>query len=308
MPVYYLNDFLDDCGLYCLDYFDFNTFRKVKNYISNEIDTSEWECGDFIRVPTSNDCPDEWYNMEGLYVWDGNDIIFPFFNGTCNDSDSVERRKVDDLIYSNGFMPNNLCAFQDYDPNDVFYRENGLSCKIGFANLYSDYNEICDNIVTINGLSSSYDSDLTISIAKFGYDRYVVFFGSLDYNIKSHLKNCRPYDFDINRVISMYDINISEDSIREAVGASCSDHLLFIQPNFLDVDYDCSSSSDNDDYMRRNRNVDCYITSTSPDYEEEPEEEYCCHITKYGDRCSRRAKRDGMCGIHLKRRRRRSYD
>jgi hypothetical protein len=236
-----MENFLDHCGKYSVQYMDDRTCEMLNEYIQNsgEIDTDDWEICDFVRIPC---CQNSYYDSdteecdyEGLFIWDGNKVIYPFYGGNPS---SGKCKKIDNSICMDGYIPDNLILYSDYYPSDVFNVKNGVSSCIGFGKIMNDDNEeiLMSNMCTMKNVKSVH-KEKNLTVFNFGPGRFVVFFGTCDSRIINHLKNYRPFDLDIKNVISKYNMSISMNDLCDFCGGSMDNDYLFIHPNYLTLNY-----------------------------------------------------------------------
>ncbi len=304
MGVHTIYKFVDYYGDGYMFYKDNETYEKLKNYISNspnedeEIDTSDWNQYDTVRVHLTHDCSE----LPKVFIWDGTKVVYPFFNGTCNESDGRIHCEIDESISVSGFMPNIFWAFHDYDPGEVFYSdEYRLPSTIGFTNLGDWADEIEENTCTIDDVYTC-DGNATVTICNFDRNKHLIFIGEFNNEIADYIRDSRPYDFDISNIISVNDMNLCMDDIYEHCGGSPGDYYFFIHNYHMGLDYNIQddepevfvSSGPSKVFGGTKKKEKIIDTSVK-----------CCSSTSNGSRCSNKAQPDGLCGKHKRNRRNR---
>lgn len=242
MAVHYLENFLEYINKYSVEYMNAKTLDIVNDYIDNsgEIDSSDWEMCDYIRIPCDRNCyyysDDDNNDVEGLFIWSGCRAIYPFYNGNAN---TGKNRKIDIAISKDGYIPENLILYSDYYPSDVFNVKKGLKRCIGFGKIADEDNEdiIVSDSVTISNVSSINRHSNCISIANFGPGRFVVIFGEFNDNFRDYIKSYRPYDLDIKGAIAKYNMSIDIDEIYRVCNGDEDDDFLFIHPSYMSLSY-----------------------------------------------------------------------
>lgn len=307
MQVHYITDFVYCNDLDCLEYYSRDTLRLLNDHVNDYVDTSYWSRGDMIRVEMERYCTSSWSGNEGLFFWNGSELIYPFYNGNLNRIGSCEY-EIDQQIQSEGFVPNCFQAIFDFNPKDTFEDYDGIrGNKTMFTDLCSFESDIYDNHIEYQVASDVAD---TLSITYFYYngERYfVIFFGSLNNEINNYISNNRPYDFDAESALLEYNTDISLCSIQNIFDGSDDDHYMFIHPRFKDIDFNaCSYESRlsrkirNSKFKSNNSIGVKYNNKPKNNYKTEVAVHKCSSVTNKGIRCTRNAK-DGYdyCGIHL---------
>jgi hypothetical protein len=233
-----MENFLEHVNKYSVQYMDSRTCDMLNEYIrdSGEIDTDDWEICDFVRIPCSRnscyDSDDDSCDVEGLFIWDGNKVIYPFYGGHPS---SGKSKKIDTSICKSGYIPDNLILYADYYPDEVFNVKNGLAACVGFGKIINDDNEeiILSNMSTMKNVKSAYNKEKSLTVCNFGPSRFVVFFGIPDTRVINYLKDYRPFDLDMQSVISKYNMSIQLEDLHEFSGGSDNSDYLFIHPSYL---------------------------------------------------------------------------
>lgn len=234
-----IDDFVSFCGETCMMYLDNDTFYRLKEYIRDEVDTSNWYRCDIIEVYMTHDCSES----PEIFVWDGYTVCYPFYGGSCNDYQSDVKKNIDDVIHRNGFMPEIFKAYFDYDPNSVFFNDDiSFPSKTGFTNLSKWYDEIKENVFCLDNVQTCYGNS-TVHICKFDGDKHLIFIGDFDSDIESYICNNNPYDFDIANLIFGYNLDVDFDTILRECGSEEGDDFFFIHPRHINMNYNVRCDS-----------------------------------------------------------------
>jgi hypothetical protein len=264
-----------------------------------------------IRVSTQRYGCDSWCGCEGLFFWTGYSLVYPFYDGKLNDVSSREF-EIDQALDSCGFVPNLFQAISEFEPEDMFGLDNGITNnKILFSDLSEFADEIYDNCVSYNVSNNHYDSDNIISVGHFekNYRRYfVIFLGRMNDMVYTYLRNNRPYDFDIDNVFSEFSMSIGLSDVIDTFDSSYSDCYFFIQPRFLDIKFDKYGTSilsrriaQSQVAHRIAEKAEFYGGKSVKKTKKKEQQNQCQSYTARGDQCSRLAKKgEDYCGIHLK--------
>lgn len=295
MGFHTIYDFVEYCNDSHMDYLDNYTYHMLKKYVSEKVDTSDWCKCDVIQVHMTYDCSE----TPKIYIWDGDKLVYPFYNGKCNTIDSSFKNQIDDLISYSGYMPNIFQAFFDYDPFDVFYNDDfTMPSTIGFVNLNYWADDISCNINRSDYVSTSY-GDSVITICNFDGNKHLVFIGEYDDNIMDYISCNNAYDFDISKLLLGYNVDLSEDDIYDICGGSSDDYYMFIHRYHMNVNYNIDD--DSEDYISHSSSK--FVCSTERSYSVKSIDK-CCATTHTGARCSNNAQTGGLCGKHKRSRRR----
>jgi hypothetical protein len=321
MEVHYIENFVIDCGLDCLDYYDCDILSRLNDYVSENVDTSQWNKCDMVRVSPTKRTKTCWTDNQHLFFWDGYNLIYPFYNGNLNDIGTNDY-EIDQQVDSSGFVPNVFQAFTDFDPSEPHRLNNGICLnRIYFTNL-SDYrNQISFSRYVVSSSYCGSNGILNIGSFYHGYKRcFVIVLGEINQNIEHYLDNNRPYDFDISSALQEHDMSIDMDDIYSSYDSSEDDYYLFIQPKFLQIDFDGGyvkksrflsnlkkekySTGSNQSVKNYNNdwssNKKSFEKATVPNIICDSKVQ-CVAYTGTGDRCTRMSKEgENMCGIHLR--------
>ena len=323
MQVRYIDNFVNDCDIDCVDYYDCNIIDKLNDYVNQNMNTNSWNSGDMIRVSPTKRTKTCWFDNQHLFFWSGYNLVYPFYNGNLNDIGTNDY-EIDQQIDSSGFIPNTFQAFNDFDPHEPHSLSNGICMnRIYFTNLSEYKNEIISSFSRYVVSNTHLESNGIINIGSFyhGYKRcFVVVLGEINQSVKDYFDDNRPYDFDISSALEEYEMSISMDAIYSSYNSDGDDYYMFIQPRFLQINFDGGyikksrflskineeKKNTNSNYSVKNYNGDYtsnkrkFEKATVPNiiYDSKPE---CTAYTGKGDKCTRDAK-DGhdMCGIHLR--------
>lgn len=314
MNIHYVYNFVSNFGLYELDYYNPDTLDQLNNFIYENIDYSYWSRGDMVRVSLTENEDSNWYDIRGLYFWNGSALIYPFYNGKINSFGTTEY-EIDSQISNSGYIPNIFQFAHEFHPADAFSNSDGINdCKILFSNL-SSFSEVYNSDGKYY-LSNNYDSTGYATVYKFEHNSinyHVFILGEDNYQIQEYFSSNRPYEFDISQVCSEYDISLSPDEIRSAFGLGYYDQLMFIHPRFLNTSFentvcesDCIVSRIQNSRRKTNYSSSGYVLSR--DYTSKPNKKSdscnksrCIGSTSKGHPCTRMAKSGhSYCGIHLR--------
>lgn len=293
MSVHIVSGFLEHFDKYDINYENSYTLQELNNYISEcySYESSNWKCGDLIRVPVNQYSGESWDGVRGLFVWNGYSAIYPFYNGNCNSS-NYRAKRVDVAVSREGFIPNSLKLFDDYDPSEIFGLENGINSRIGFYGFNSDdygYDYFDERVVRVGD----------VSVIQFDYNKFIVFIGDFDYNIYCYLTQCRPYDLDANEALSSNFCETSIYDIVDEISADYDSHFMFIHPCYLNIDFDCESYTE-----CTGNNIgksDVYIRQTKPSFKPKIVRSQCLAVKADGYRCTKKTKENcDYCGMHRK--------
>jgi hypothetical protein len=310
MQIHYIRNYVYDYDMECLEYYSSDTLSSLNGYIETNIDTSEWSCGDMVRVELERYEKDSWDDNKGLFFWNGYRLIYPFYNGNLNDMGSAEY-EMDQQIDVSGFIPNTFQALYDYSPYEPFEYTDGIkNNKIVFTDLSQYYNEISDNYITYNVSNSRYDSEDRLTISHFyhnGTKYFVLFYGNMRDEVMNYLCRNRPYDLDTETCLMEYDSSTNIYDIYEKYDSNSYDTYFFIHPRFLSIDFDeivqesplqawCNKTRVKPKHSKGTK----YHNKTSNKMVAPSSRVMCSSVTNKGKHCTRMAK-DGhsYCGIHL---------
>lgn len=317
MYVHYVTDFVRDCGLMYLDYYNSSTLSDLNTYISNNVNTSEWGYGDLIKVlreRSSYTSSDDCYCM---FFWNGYSLVYPFYDGALNTIGS-SGYEIDQQIDGSGYVPNMFQAIHNFDVTTAINNLNGCLSNHVYFSCLQIFSEQILNSINRFGISNNYEqSQGVISVCCFNYgsiNYYVMYLGDFTDAIYTHLSYNRPYDFDIFGVVNEFNLGCSVSDLYEAVGASSSDIFMFIHPRFLNIDYNnyqCSpnrlttliqSSKSKKKTSKGKVSKDALIEKSTPTrVNQTTDKRFCCSVTGKGGQCSRAAKSGhDYCGIHLR--------
>lgn len=307
MQIRYITDFVYCNDFEYLEYYSRDTLDLLNDHVNNYINTDDWCHGDMVRVEMERYCTDSWTGNEGLFFWNGYNLIYPFYNGNLNRIGSCEY-EIDQEIHNDGFVPNCFQAIFDFDPKEPFDDYDGIrGNKILFTDLSMFEDDIYDNHIKY---SIESDADDVISITYFYYNNtkyFLMFFGELNSSVINHITRNRPYDFDAEGVLLEYNADTSLYSIQDMLGGEDYDHYMFIHPRFNSIDFDaCNRESRLHSKMRsskaksNNSRGVRYNNTHKSNFKNEVVTHKCLSVTNRGIRCTRNAKSGyDYCGIHL---------
>jgi hypothetical protein len=310
MQIHYIRNYVYDNDLECLEYYSQDTLSSLNNYVDDNIDTSDWSCGDMVRVEMERYEKDSWEDNKGLFFWNGYRLIYPFYHGNLNDFGTVEY-DVDSTIDINGFVPNTFQALYDYLPYEPFEFTDGIkNNKIVFTDLSRYCDEINYNFETFNVSNSCYSGDGKFTISHFYHDgtRYfVMFFGDMRDEIINYLSRNRPYDLEAETCLMEFDASTNIYDVYEKYDSTSYDTYFFIHPRFLNVDFEavncetplqirCRESRSKPKHAKGT----FYHNTPSGKYSAPVSKNRCISVTNKGKHCTRMAKSGhSYCGIHL---------
>jgi hypothetical protein len=289
-------DFVEFCGESHMDYLDKYTYRELTRFVQDSVDTSCWNRCDIVFVHMTYDCSSE----PKPFIWDGDNLVYPFFNGSCNTIDSTIKCNIDDVICHSGYMPNIFQAFTDYDPNNLFSSPDfSMPSSIGFVDLSCWSDEICENVHTSMNVSTSY-GEKPITICNFDGNKHLVILGKFDGKVRNHIMDNNVYDFSLSNLLFGYNVDLNDFDIHDICGGSADDYYFFIHPSHTDIDYNVED--DSEEYVSYSSSK--FVGSTERSYTTKSVAK-CCATTHTGSRCTNNAQADGLCGKHKRSKRRR---
>jgi len=305
MRTHYIYDFVRDSGDYELDYTSTSTLYSLTSYIENNYDTSDWDKCDFVRVCIDDSCSNSWYDTQGLFIWDGSKVVYPYYNGNpknySNDSYSINYN-----VCCDGFIPNTFDAIYDYDIHELDDISDGLSNKICFAKLSYYKNDIISNMREY-GVSNSYSDRITVSQFVYcGRSFMIIFLGSSNGNVLNYFNESRPYDANVESAFEEYDVNCSVQDVIDSVDSGYSDRIFFIRPEYFRVDFRSKNSNNRlSQYSNSRSNVKNVTKEQASMYavtvSQKCKKSKCQGVKSNGQGCSRMAKNGySYCGIHIK--------
>jgi hypothetical protein len=310
MQIHYIRNYVYDNDLECLEYYSQDTLSSLNNYVDDNIDTSDWSCGDMVRVEMERYEKDSWEDNKGLFFWNGYRLIYPFYHGNLNDFGTVEY-EVDTTIDIGGFVPNTFQALYDYSPQEPFDYTDGIkNNKVVFTDLSQYNSEISDNYVTFNVSNSQYDSENRLTISHFYHDgikNFVMFYGNMRDEIMNYLCRNRPYDLDAEATLSEFDSSTNIYDVYEKYDSNSYDNYFFIHPKFLTIDFEAiNQESPLQAWCNRTKSRSkhakgvFYHNTPSNKYSTGSNKTQCISVTNKGKCCTRMAKSGhSYCGIHL---------
>jgi len=302
MATHYINNFVVWMENIVLEYYNPKTIQNLNNFVSQCINTYSWNIGDSVRV--ANNCYGEFERgVEGLFIWNGSELIYPFYNGKLNKY-GCRGYEIDQLIHSSGYVPNTIKFIYDFEPGNG---ENRV--------LFTDLSYFKDEILSNKSqycVDHNYN-DEGITCFKFR-DYCIVILGETPYEFYNYIENNRPYDFNIDDIIIEYEMSVSKQDMIHTFG---TEKIMLIHPRFFNIDFD-NSGYDSDGILSRvksSRNKTSYScdgynntsyntsskTSSTKKFVLQETRDKCIGKTGKGKSCSRAAKNGySFCGIHLR--------
>jgi hypothetical protein len=311
MQVHYIENFVRDIGCTYLDYYNYDTLHLLNTYIYKNFDISSWKRFDIARVELSIYSERNWPCSEGLYFWDGNKLIFPFFNGQLNCIGSSEY-DIDQTIDRFGFIPNVFQLFRDYLPHDVNYTYCINSNRFIFSNLYEHNPDLFSNIAHYQ-ISNNHEDTGVLTVLTFSFNSsnyFVITLGALTQEQVNYMCTNGVYDLEFDTACYEYNLEYSAQDIKSQIGYSDynNDHILFLHPRFMYMNFDIPitynisyTQESNSSIVRgtRPQSRSCE-KATKPKFNKVKNKK-CGGDTNKGQGCSRMAKEGyDYCGIHLR--------